>query len=359
MKMLIAGGGTGGHLYPGIALAQRCLETDTDAQVLFVGTKAGIEATVLPELDLPLHTIEISGMVNRGWTGRLRLLPTLLKSVRQSLAILKKFEPDIVIGVGGYASGPALLAARLSGIPFLIHEQNATFGLTNRVLAHWARRICLSFPSQAGNSSGTGRTVLTGNPVRRGIADIGPIPEEERTLLVFGGSRGAQAINDAIVAALPKLMDLCPDLRVIHQTGKTDYDRILASYQNLGLSTQYLVPYLNDMTTAYSQAHLVLCRSGATTLAELTAAGRPSVLVPYPYAAADHQTTNAKVLADQGAALLLPQQDLSGVTLTSLLSKLLDDRTTLLRMAQIAHSFGQPKAVDNLLAECRNIARKG
>lgn len=358
MRMLLAGGGTGGHLFPAVALAQRLLETDATAQVLFVGTTAGIEATILSELELPLATIEISGIAGRGWLERLRILPVLLKSVLQSKNILQKFQPDVVVGVGGYASGPALLAARLLGIPFLIHEQNAQFGLTNRFLARWAQRICLSFPPRSGNSLPQ-RTVLTGNPVRRGIAEVGKIPDGGRTLLVFGGSRGAQAINDAVVAALPELKKRCPELRIIHQTGSTDFERIAAAYRRLNLSTDDLTPFIQDMANAYAHAHLVLCRSGATTLAELAAAGRPAVLIPYPYAAADHQTANARLLADQGAAHLLPQSELSAATLERLLGTLLDDRPTLLRMGHIARSLGQPAAVDKLLAECHNIARKG
>lgn len=359
MRMLLAGGGTGGHLFPAVALAQRLLETEAAAQVLFIGTAAGIEATVLPELGLPLETIQISGIAGHSWLERLRIVPVLLKSVRQSIAILKRFQPDVVVGVGGYASGPALLAARLKGIPFLIHEQNAQFGMTNRFLSRWAQRICISFPLPSDSPYPNNRTVLTGNPVRCGIAEVKPIPDGERTLLVFGGSRGAQAINDALVAALPELKRACPDLRIIHQAGSTDYERIAAAYRRLGMSTEDLTPFLADMARAYTQAHLVLCRSGATTLAELAAAGRPAVLIPYPYAAADHQTANARILADQGAALLLPQSELDAAALATLLSQLLDDRPALLRMAQIASSLGQPSAVDKLLAECRSIARKG
>ena len=359
MRMLLAGGGTGGHLFPAVALAQRLLETDPTAQVLFVGTENGIEATVLPGLELPLETIKITGIAGRGWLERLRIVPALLHSVRQSLAILKKFQPDLVVGVGGYASGPALLAARLARVPFLIHEQNAEFGLTNRFLARWAQRICLSFPPPGDRLLRPKRTVVTGNPVRHGMSTVGPIPAEERTLLVFGGSRGAQAINDAVVAALPELRQLCPELRIIHQTGSADYERIVAAYSALGLSTADLTPFLHDMTQAYAQAHLVLCRAGATTLAELTATGRPAILIPYPYAAADHQTANARILAEQGAALLLPQSQTTASTLATLLGNLLNDRPTLLRMGAISRSLGKLAAVDKLLAECHSIARKG
>lgn len=359
MRMLLAGGGTGGHLFPAVALAQRLLETDKSAQVLFVGTAAGIESTVLPQIGLRLETIQISGIAGRGWLERICIIPALWKSVQQSLRILKKFQPDVVVGVGGYASGPALLAAKLSGIPFLIHEQNAQFGMTNRFLARWAQRVCISFPPRSDSQLTGARVVLTGNPVRSGMAEIKQIPEGAQTLLIFGGSRGAQAINDAVVAALPSLKVLCPNLKIIHQTGHADYERICAAYRSLGMSTAGVSPFIHDMVNAYADAHLVLCRSGATTLAELTAAGRPAVLIPYPFAAADHQTENAKILVLQGAAMLLPQSELSAETLATLVSQLINDRPTLLQMAQIARSLGQPSAVDKLLAECRSIARKG
>lgn len=359
MRLLLAGGGTGGHLFPAVALAQKFLDEEYSAQVLFVGTKAGIEAKVLPELGLPLETIEISGIAGRSWLGRLRILPALVGSVRQSLAILDRFRPDVVVGVGGYASGPTLLAARIKGIPFLIHEQNAQFGMTNRFLARWAERICISIPPGRKTLPYQEHTVLTGNPVRRGIADCPPLPERNPTLLIFGGSRGARAINDAVLAALSELHRSCPQLRIIHQTGSDDYERVRAAYAQAGLNSTDVVPFINDMAAAYTEAHLVLCRAGATTLAELTAAGRPSILIPYPHAAADHQTANARVLADQGAALLLPQSELTATALGTLLCGLITDRATLLRMATIAHSLGQPQAVDKLLHECRAIARRG
>jgi len=222
MKLLLAGGGTGGHLFPAVALAQKLLADDAHAQVLFVGTKRGIEARVLPELGLPLETVNIRGLVGQGIWSKLRLLPQLVNSICQASRILDRFKPDVVLGVGGYASGPALLAARLKGIPCVIHEQNAWPGLTNRLLARWAERVCLSF-SEADRGFNRGRTILTGNPLRSGMEDCPPLPVDQPTLLIFGGSRGAQAINRAMVGALPYLVELRGKLRIHHQTGTGDF----------------------------------------------------------------------------------------------------------------------------------------
>lgn len=357
MRLLLAGGGTGGHLFPAVALAQQLLEEEWQAQVLFVGTDRGIEARILPELNLPLKTIDISGLVGLGWKAKLTLLPQLLRSVRQSMEILESFAPDVVVGVGGYASGPVLLAAKLKRIPFIIHEQNAAFGLTNRLLSRWAERICLSFERTDQRRTLQERTVLTGNPVRRGIALCPPLPETGQTLLVFGGSRGAQALNQAVVAALPALRTACPELTIIHQTGTDALEEVRAGYRAAGWDPEQVTPFIDNMADAYARARLVLCRAGATTLAELTVCGRPAVLVPYPFAAADHQTGNARLLAEKGAALLLPQSELNGAKLAQLLGGLLNDQPTLERMSVITRSLGCPDATDRLLDQCRAVAR--
>lgn len=357
MRLLIAGGGTGGHLFPGVALAQRLLEEEWRAQVLFVGTERGIESRILPELGLPLNTIDISGFVGKGYGAKLALIPQLLRSFRQASAILDRFAPDVVVGVGGYASGPTLLAARWKKVPYIIHEQNAVFGLTNRILARWAARICVSFALRQPGKVPTARIVTTGNPVRRGMTECPPMPAGAPTLLVFGGSRGAQALNDAVVAALPALAAALPELSIIHQTGSADLERTREGYRQAGWDPAAVTPFIDNMAAAYTQAQLVLCRSGATTIAELTACGRPAVLVPYPFAAADHQTGNARILADQGAAVLLPQKELSGERLAQVLAELLTDQQRLERMAGIAKNLACPDAADRLLEQCRAVAR--
>ncbi|HAD04758.1 MAG: undecaprenyldiphospho-muramoylpentapeptide beta-N-acetylglucosaminyltransferase [Desulfuromonadales bacterium GWD2_61_12] len=357
MRILLAGGGTGGHLFPAVALAQKFLAEEWRAEVLFVGTDRGIEARVLPELGLPLRTIDIEGFVGRGLGEKLAVLPQLARSVRQSLTILDDFRPDLVIGVGGYASAPVLLAAKWRGLPYLIHEQNAWPGLTNRLLARWAERICLSF-AEAESAFHTGATIVTGNPVRAGMTECPGLAEGAAQLLIFGGSRGARAINNAVIEALPFLASLRGKLGIVHQTGSDDHERIAAGYRSAGWDEAKVVPFINDMAAAYRRSHLVLCRAGATTIAELTACGRPAVLVPFPFAAGDHQSANARALARQGAALLLEQKGMTGEVLGQLLAGLLDDRPRLLQMADIARSLGKPQAAEVILKECRTILER-
>ncbi len=357
MRMLLAGGGTGGHLFPAVALAQRLLEVEPDSEVLFVGTGRGIEARVLPGLGLALETIDISGFVGKGAVGKLALVPQMVKSLVQSKRIIGQFRPEVVVGVGGYASGPALLAAKMKGCPVLIHEQNAWPGLTNRLLGRWAQRICLSF-SESDRAFHHGRTVLTGNPLRSGMDDCPPIPEGQPQLLVFGGSRGARAINDVILEVLPLLQQFQGRLTILHQTGTEDLERVRRGYSAAGWDPEGVVPFIQDMAQAYAAAHLVLCRAGATSIAELTACGRPAILVPYPYAAADHQSGNAQALARHGAALMVPQAELGAEALGRLVSDLLEDRERLLAMSAASRGLAKHGAADLILEQCRAIARE-
>jgi UDP-N-acetylglucosamine--N-acetylmuramyl-(pentapeptide) pyrophosphoryl-undecaprenol N-acetylglucosamine transferase len=355
MKLLLAGGGTGGHLFPAVALAQRLLETDAEARVLFVGTARGIEAKILPGLGLPLKTIDMVGFVGKGPMGKLAVIPMLFRGIRQSMCILDGFNPDVVIGVGGYASAPVLLAARLKGRPYLIHEQNAWPGLANRILAGWAQRVCLSF-ADSDCAFHRGRTVLTGNPLRSGMEDCPPIPPGKPLLLIFGGSRGASALNEAMVGALPHMEAFRGRLEILHQTGAEDLERIRACYAQAGWDPEGVTPFIHDMAGAYARAHLVVCRAGATTLAELTACGRPAVLIPYPFAAGDHQTANARALARKGAALMLPQTELTPERLARLVGDLFRDRERLLTMGAAARSLARKGAADLILKECRALA---
>jgi len=358
MRMLLAGGGTGGHLFPAVALAQRLLEQDAEAKVLFVGTERGLESRLLPQLELPLQTIDIRGLVGKDLVDKLKLLPKLLKSLAQSRGIIKEFHPDIVVGVGGYASGPVLLAALLMKVPTLIHEQNAWPGLTNRLLARWADRVCLSFP-EADRAFHMGRTMLTGNPLRKGMDECPPLPTGQPRLLVFGGSQGARAINEAMLAAVPELKGLKQQPKILHQTGEADREKVEAGYAELGWQDVEVVSFINDMSAAYANAHLVVSRAGATTIAELTACGRPSLLIPYPHAAGGHQAANAESLARNGAAMLLHQREISGGRFAGLLRDMLSDRKLLERMAGAASSLGRRGAADTILKECRRLVGKG
>jgi UDP-N-acetylglucosamine--N-acetylmuramyl-(pentapeptide) pyrophosphoryl-undecaprenol N-acetylglucosamine transferase len=250
---------------------------------------------------------------------------------------------------------PVLLAAKLGGVPYLIHEQNAWPGLANRLLGRWARRICLSF-AEAGKAFRRAPVVLTGNPVRAAMENCPVLPNGEPVLLVFGGSHGARAINRAMVAALPQLERWRGALRIVHQTGSNEVDSVREGYRAAGWEQVEVMPFITDMATAYARAALVVCRAGATTLAELTACGRPAVLIPYPLAANNHQAANAAALASKGAAIMIEERDLKAEELGVLIDGLLSDRTRLESMGATARSLAQRGAAARLLAECRAVA---
>lgn len=354
MKLLLAGGGTGGHLFPAIALAEQLQLEEPQSEILFVGTKQGLEAQMLPELGWRLETIEMTGWAGSGVVSKTKVLLMTLKSLFRSREILKTFRPEVVVGVGGYASVPVLLAAKTLGVPFLIHEQNAWPGMANRLLGRWAKRVCLSF-DEADRAFHRSATVLTGNPVRSAMQACPNINDNNSCLLIFGGSQGARAINRAVVEALPFLEDWRNQLEIIHQSGQQDFEEVSKKYNDIDWPNYEVKPFIKDMAAAYSKANLVVCRAGATTLAELTACGRPGILVPYPYAAAGHQTTNATTLAAKGAAMTLEEADLTPERLATLIIGLLNDRTSLNRMASAAKALARPDAAMRLLHECRAV----
>ncbi len=355
MRLLLAGGGTGGHLFPAVALAQLLLRQDAAAEVLFVGTKRGLEYRLLPKLGLPLATVDMVGVVGRGWRGRLELGPKLLKSLGQARGILKKFRPDLVIGVGGYASVPVLAAAKLTGIPYVIHEQNAMPGLSNRLLGKGARRVFLSFP-ESGAGFAEDRILVTGNPLREGLEQVSADLPEPGKLLIFGGSRGARAINHAVMEMLSLLKEWPERPDILHQTGEEDLADVKAAYRQAGLDDRQVVPFIEDMAAAYDSASLVVCRAGATTLAELAVTGRPAILIPFPFAAADHQTVNARAVEKAGAAEVLVQKDLTAEALAMKIQILFGDRERLRVMAACGRAIGHPGAAEKILNECRLLA---
>jgi UDP-N-acetylglucosamine--N-acetylmuramyl-(pentapeptide) pyrophosphoryl-undecaprenol N-acetylglucosamine transferase len=357
MKLLLAGGGTGGHLFPAVAIAEELLAQDAQAEVLFVGTERGLESRMLPKLGLPLATVDMVGVVGRGWRGKLQLLPKLIKSFWQARRILADFRPDLVIGVGGYASVPALLAAKLKGIPYLLHEQNAIAGLSNRLLGRGAARVCVSFDSSR-DSFPAARVVVTGNPVRPALEQVSVQLPQEGTLLIFGGSRGARAINQTLIEMLPLLQQWPQRPRILHQTGEEDFTSVQRAYREAGLDENQVVPFIDDMAMAYAAASLVVCRAGATSLAELTVCGRPAILIPFPFAAADHQTVNARVLEREGAAQLLAQSELTAKALLARIQGLLEARQKLEQMADNCRKLGQQGAAGRILQECRTLLKK-
>lgn len=358
MRLLLAGGGTGGHLFPAIALAEQLKTEEPLAEILFVGTAKGLEARMLPELGWPLEMVDMSGWAGVGKLARLKVLRQLAKSFGQSKDILRRFRPDVVVGVGGYASVPVLLAAAVAGIPYLVHEQNAWPGLANRLLGRWAKRVCLSF-SEADRAFHRSATVLTGNPVRAAMENCPPLPEDRHCLLVFGGSQGARNINRAIIAALPHLAEWRGRLEIVHQSGPLDYEATVEGYRAHDWPQVDVQPFIKDMAQVYARATLIVCRAGATTLAELTACGRPSILIPYPYAAAGHQSDNARAMTVKGAAMMMEESDLTAERLAKLVGGLLHDRSSLLTMAAAAKRLARRGAAARLLQECRVVLAEG
>ncbi|MCU0578634.1 MAG: undecaprenyldiphospho-muramoylpentapeptide beta-N-acetylglucosaminyltransferase, partial [Desulfobacterota bacterium] len=316
MKVLIAGGGTGGHLFPAIALAEAFLERDPANRVQFVSTRRAVDREVLAAKGFPALTIEAAGVKGKGIFSQMRSLLTLPKALKQSLAIIRGFQPQLVIGVGGYISGPVVLAAWLKGLPTAVQEQNAIPGLTNRLLGRVADRIFLAF-ERGRDFFPPSKCRLTGNPVRQELRQAQGTPGEPGGplhILILGGSQGAHRINRLLIESLEFLAPLKRNLFFIHQTGTKDEDWVRQAYRNLGFEHQ-VAAFIHDMARAYSRAHMLVCRAGAMTLAEITALGKASILIPFPFAANNHQEENARTLVQAGAAEMYREADLTAEVL--------------------------------------------
>ena len=342
-KIIIAGGGTGGHLFPGVAIAEELRAREPDAEILFVGTRRGIEARVLPDLGWPLEFIEVSGLKTVGALGALRGMLRLPRALWQARRIVKKFRPDAVIGVGSYASGPLVLAARLRGVPTAICEQNSIPGLTNKLLGRVVRRVFLSF-DESRRFFKAKKIAMTGNPVRRAlIAGLQQAEAHDRlTVLVSGGSQGAIAVNELASLALIAIAKVQP-LAIVHQTGEKDLEATKARYAAAGVTAECSA-FIKDMASAYRRADLVIGRAGATTVAELAIAGKPAVFIPFPFAADNHQELNAREMADKGAALMFRQAELTADKLAAALRPLLTDRVKLVAMGDAMKALAKPGA---------------
>jgi len=370
MRMLIAGGGTGGHLFPGLALAEEVKTRHPRNEVLFVGTARGLETRIVPKNGFRLELIEVSPLKRQGTRGTLRGLFRLPRSVWQSSRILRRFDPDVVVGVGGYASGPVVMTAWMMRIPTAVQEQNALPGFTNRALGHFASACFVAF-EEARSAFPASRTYLLGNPIRRAFLDNylhSKEPSGERlSILVTGGSQGAHVLNLRVAEAMEILAPaLGPRLRLLHQTGEKDSAEIARRYQALqgsGLEAQ-ASPFIDEMASAYGQADLLVCRAGATTIAELTVCKKPAILVPFPYAADDHQTVNARSMVGSGAAILMQEKDLTGERLATEIRALEGDRERVRRMARESGLLGRPEAAREIAEVCvslcsRRLVREG
>jgi UDP-N-acetylglucosamine--N-acetylmuramyl-(pentapeptide) pyrophosphoryl-undecaprenol N-acetylglucosamine transferase len=354
MRMIVAGGGTGGHLFPGLAVAEAAAAQG--ALILFVGSSTGIEARVIPQTRFPFRAIPIHGLRGRGWRGLAQLSWQLPSGVARAWRIVGAFRSQVVLGVGGYASFPVVAAAWIRGVPSVLLEQNARPGWANRVLGRLASRVCTTF-SESNRYFPPTKVVLTGNPVRT-FALPPTVAKQGFTVMTFGGSQGAHRINEAFDEAAPALRDAIADLRIIHQTGTADCERLQARYREVGVAAE-VHPFIDDMGAAYGRADLVVCRAGATTLAELTALGKPAILVPYPFAADDHQRANASVLAERDAGILILDRDLTGERLASAIIGLANDRARLTAMGAAARSLAASDAAARVVHVCSEVVAEG
>jgi len=314
MKILIAAGGTGGHIYPGIAVAKEIMRRGADSEVLFVGTARGLETRIVPDNGFQLSLINSAGLKSVGILGILKGLLILPKSFLEARRLIKSFKPDVVVGAGGYVSGPVLFMASLMRIPTLVMDSNALPGFTNRRLARFVDKAALTFEEAMPFFGKKG--IVTGNPVRQEFFEIEPKVRNEKTnLLIFGGSQGARAINNAMTDALEHLQNFKDKLQITHQTGEFDFDKVAEIYRRAGMATADVRPYISNMVEEFAKTDLIICRAGATTCAEVAAAGRAAIMIPLPTAADDHQRKNAEAMQNSGAARMLLQRDLNGETL--------------------------------------------
>jgi len=363
MRLLIAGGGTGGHLFPGIAIAEEVM-TRPGGAVLFVGTARGLETKLVPAAGFPLELLDVSGLNRVGVTNLLKGLLRLPRAFFASRAVLKRFRPDLVLGVGGYASGPLVFTAALSGYPTAIQEQNSRPGFTNRVLGVFARRVFVAFDDARGFFAQR-KTRLLGNPVRRkftagaSATNAAIVPG---AVLILGGSQGARAVNDLVAGAAALLAKEGRLPRIIHQTGAGDEARVRARYAQLGIELDRdtgvtIRPFIDDMPAVLAEAALVVGRAGALTLAELAMTGRPAVLIPLPTAAADHQTSNAAEFARAGAAVVAPQATTTPESLARLIGDLMNDPPRRLAMSQAMTALGRPAATRDIVDEMATLVK--
>ena len=355
MRAILAGGGTGGHVIPALAIANQ-LKKSYDAEVLFIGTGRGIENRLVPAAGFPLQLVRVGALKNVSLTTRLKTAFDLPRAAWDASRMLNEFAPDVVIGVGGYASGPAMLAAVVKHIPTLAFEPNVVPGFANRVVARFVSGAGVHFEETAKYFR---HAEVTGVPVRPAFFEIAPKAGGTPTLLVFGGSQGAHAINDAMIRCLPVLQREAPGIHIIHQTGERDYNDALAAYQSLSASaasfTFEVFKFIEDMPAAFGRADLVVCRSGASTVAEIAAAGKPAVFVPFPRAADDHQRVNAEALARHGAAVVVEESKLEGVWLAETIAALLQDPARLRQMSQDARELAHPNAARDIAAMAARV----
>lgn len=364
MKVLLSGGGTGGHVYPAIAIANKIRDEHPDAEIMFVGTEKGIESEIVPKYGFELKTVTVQGFKRKIDFDNVKRVFKLFKGLEQSRKIVKKFKPDVVIGTGGYVSGPVLFNASMGKIPAIIHEQNSFPGVTNKILSKTVTKVLTSFEDSHKRfpDAAEEKLVFTGNPVRKEILlsrkniarkNLG-ISEEKKMVLCYGGSGGSRKINDAMRLVIKNMVN--EDIAFIFATGKSYYEEFMESISNINLKPyQKVVPYLEDMANALAASDLVIGSAGAISLAEITALGKPSIIIPKAYTAENHQEYNAKSIEKQGAGIAILEKNLTPESLNTAVFKLLGDRELLVDMANASKNIGRPEAIDLIYDEIIKI----
>lgn len=366
MRVLLAGGGTGGHIYPALAIANKIKDEYPTTDILYVGTNTGLEAKIVPKEGWNFAAINVEGWQRKISLQAVRAGFKAFKGVLDAIKIIKNYNPQVVIGTGGYVCGPVVLAARLLNIPTIIHEQNALPGITNRLIGNFVDTIMITFPESKKYFKNQSKIILTGLPIREKLLKISKeegrkyfnLDKNKKTLLVTGGSRGAKKINEAMLEAYKLLLDL--PIQIIHITGEKNYKEVYALLKQKGLDKKYknnliLKPYLFEMEYALACADLCISRAGATFLAEITAKGIPGILIPYPYAAENHQQFNAQSLVNKGAAEMILDKNLTGTILSQKIIKIISDDLLLKKMAQKAKSIGKPNSLENIVKIITNM----
>jgi UDP-N-acetylglucosamine--N-acetylmuramyl-(pentapeptide) pyrophosphoryl-undecaprenol N-acetylglucosamine transferase len=362
IRLIVTGGGTGGHLFPGISLAQAMMLADPGCEVLFIGTERKIDKTALSNLGFATRSIKSQGIKGKSFIAVLKALFQQPLALWEAAGIIRRFKPDLVFGVGGYVTGPVILAARLLGVTTCIHEQNSIPGLANKLLGYIANKIFVSLPGSEKYFPAS-KTILSGNPVRNTILKVSreAKPEsgqESSTLLILGGSQGARRLNSLMLEAAENILSkLSPPPFIIHQTGGHDKDHIQRKYVELGLNAR-VQDFFSDMAEIYSQADLIISRAGATTLAELTVFHKPVILIPFPFAADNHQEINGQYLVEAGAGLMFRQADLTGDKLGMEIKRVLEDKKLLAEMADNSGKVARPEATDTIINACMELLKK-
>jgi len=359
--LMIAGGGTGGHIYPAIAIAREYIARDASRRVVFVGTERGLEKQIVPKAGFPIEFIDVGGLKGKGGLDLMRNVVRLPKGLTQAWGVVGRHRPNVVLGVGGYSSGPVLVAAKLRGIPTIIHEANAFPGVANRVVAKFATTVAVAYADALPRLKRTDG-VVTGNPIREEFFRLGAIPRQPATsnqqrLLVFGGSQGSRVLNDAMCAALLFLARLKDSVEIVHQTGPNELEKVQTAYRQSAFTGARVVPYLDPMADEIAAADLVVSRAGAMTIGELAAVGRAAILVPFAAATNNHQEVNARVVEKAGGAIVLTEKDLSPERLAGAITEVLSDPVRAVRMGKAANALAAPQATKTIVDLIERIQR--